>query len=113
MTTNVLIYTVATDINEERLFVKLDAVCVEGCVFHLLGTDKTNEPFVAWATVNDHNFQVHKIDEDKYGYSALQRVTKRIFLDNNIDKLLVHEINASTLDLTHLARDKDIKIVVF
>ena len=50
MTTNVLIYTVATDINEERLFVKLDAVCVEGCVFHLLGTDKTNEPFVAWAT---------------------------------------------------------------
>ena len=58
MTTNVLIYTVATDINEERLFVKLDAVCVESCVFHLLGTDKTNEPFVVWATANDHNFQI-------------------------------------------------------
>ena len=113
MTTNILIYTVATGINEERLFVNLDAVCVEGCVFHLLGTDKTNEPFVAWATANDHNFQVHKTNENKYGYSALQRVAKRIFLDNNIDKLLVHKIDALTLDLTHLARDKGIKVVVF
>ena len=113
MTTNVLIYTVATDINEERLFVKLDAVCVESCVFHLLGTDKTNEPFVVWATANDHNFQIHKINENKYGYSALQVVAKNILLNNNIDKLLVHEINASTLDLTHLARNKDIKVVVF
>ena len=113
MTTNILIYTVATDINEARLFVKLDAICVEGCVFHLLGTDKTNEPFVAWAVANDHNFQVYKINENKYGYSALQRAAKRIFLDNNIDKLLVHEIDALTLDLTHLARDKGIRVGVF
>ncbi len=113
MTTNILIYTVATGISEDRLFVKLDDICVKGCVFHLLGTDTTNEPFIAWATANDHNFKIHEINENKYGYSALQRAAKQIFLDNSIAKVLVHEIDVFTLDLTHLARDKGIKVVVF
>jgi hypothetical protein len=113
MVTNILIYTLGTALNEATLFRKLDAVYTKGSVLHLLGSEESNEPFAAWATANEHSFKSHEINENKYGFSALQRAAQAALKDNDIGELLVHNIDAFTLEFVHLARDKGIKVVVF
>ena len=113
MVTNILIYTLGTAFDEASLFRKLDAAYTKGSVLHLLGSEVSNEPFAAWATANEHSFKLHEINENKYGFSALQRAAQAALKDNDIGELLVHNIDAFTLEFVHLARDKGIKEVVF
>jgi hypothetical protein len=113
MATNILIYTLGAAIDEALLFHKLDAAYTKGSVLHLLGSEESNEPFAAWATANGHSFKSYEVNENKYGFSALQRAAKAALKDNDIGELLVHNIDAFTLEFVHLARDKGIKVVVF
>jgi|TARA_R110000787_G_scaffold163348_1_gene276562 hypothetical protein len=77
----------------------------------LIGTEETNEPFRAWAKANGVRSRTHVTLSDKYGYSALVKSIKRLFHEETITGLLVLKIDAQSMDISHIARDKQVRVI--
>ena len=109
-----VIYTQGSTTNSDLwVFSRLDTLFQSRGAYELIliGTEETNEPFLAWTQAKSVGCRVHEINSTKHGYSALIKTVKRLFHDEKIDLLVVHNIDAQSMDITHIARTKEIRVV--
>ena len=110
-----VVYTVGQEgYSDLWIFSRLDAV-FGGRPPHteiiFIGTEGTNEPFLAWAHANSISHRVHITRSDKFGYSALIKSVKKLFHDEIIKSLVVLSIDAQSMDITHVARNKQVRVL--
>lgn len=110
----VVIYTQGY-MSDECVFSSMDRYALqyvfEQKVVHLLGTEKSNAPFLIWANANKVAFRVPEVNYTKYGYSALQRVARSLFQNDEVKTLVVSHIDANSLEITHMAKVKGIEVI--
>ncbi len=111
---NILIYTTGFSLQEKYIFQKLDDLVTEHGLFKLtlLGNTISNEPFFAWAKTNNIDYDVRELSI-KYGPSAAIQAAIDIYLNNNIDALVIQSLDSTTLEIAHMAQCKGIEVALF